>query len=165
MNILEALKGIRTIILDVDGVLTNNQLHITEQGHLLRSMNVKDGYAIHRAGIAGLKIAVITGGKSEGVVKRLKGLDIVDIYTNCTDKMEAFEELVMMYELDKSQILYLGDDIPDLPVMMQVGFAACPADAAPEIKRICKYISPYKGGEGCVRDLIEKILKLQGKWP
>ena len=113
---------------------------------------------------AGLKIAIITGGKSEGVVGRLKGLGIVDIYTNCRIKTDAFEELLLTYQLDKSQILYMGDDVPDLEVMQQVALPACPADACPEIKSICKYISPYKGGEGCVRDVIEKILKLNGRW-
>lgn len=164
MNLLASFKDIKTIILDVDGVLTNNQLLITEQGHLLRSMNVKDGYAMRIAMEVGLKIAIITGGKSEGVVGRLKGLGIVDIYTNCHIKTDAFEELLLTYQLDKSQILYMGDDVPDLEVMQQVALPACPADACPEIKSICKYISPYKGGEGCVRDVIEKILKLNGRW-
>ncbi len=164
MNLLASFKDIKTIILDVDGVLTNNQLLITEQGHLLRSMNVKDGYAMRIAMEVGLKIAIITGGKSEGVVGRLKGLGIVDIYTNCRIKTDAFEELLLTYQLDKSQILYMGDDVPDLEVMQQVALPACPADACPEIKSICKYISPYKGGEGCVRDVIEKILKLNGRW-
>lgn len=164
MNLLASFKDIKTIILDVDGVLTNNQLLITEQGHLLRSMNVKDGYAMRIAMEVGLKIAIITGGKSEGVVARLKGLGIVDIYTNCRIKTDAFEELLLTYQLDKSQILYMGDDVPDLEVMQQVALPACPADACPEIKNICKYISPYKGGEGCVRDVIEKILKLNGRW-
>ncbi len=164
MNQLASFKDIKTIILDVDGVLTNNQLLITEQGHLLRSMNVKDGYAMRIAMEVGLKIAIITGGKSEGVVKRLKGLGIVDIFTNCRIKTDAFEELLLTYQLDKSQILYMGDDVPDLEVMQEVALPACPADACPEIKNICKYISPYKGGEGCVRDVIEKILKLNGRW-
>lgn len=164
MNILAQFSQISTLILDVDGVLTNSQVLITEQGHLLRSMSVRDGYAIACAIKAGLHIAIITGGKSEGTTQRLKNLGITDIYTNARYKPDAFDELVLTYNLNKENILYMGDDIPDIAVMQQVGLPTCPTDATPEVKAICKYISPYKGGEGCVRDVIEKILKLKNQW-
>lgn len=164
MDILAAFTHIDTLIFDIDGVLTNSHVLITEQGHLLRSMSVRDGYAMRQALDAGLHIAIITGGNSEGVTKRLKGLGITDIYANVRHKPDAFDELVLTYNLNKNNVLYMGDDVPDLEVMQQVGLPTCPADAVPEIQSICKYISPYKGGDGCARDVIEKILKLKGKW-
>lgn len=164
MDILAAFTNINTLIFDVDGVLTNGNLLITAQGQLLRTMNVRDGYAIRHALQAGLHIAIITGGNSDGVTKRLQMLGITDIYANAHHKPDAFEELVLTYNLNKNQILYMGDDLPDWEVMRQVGMPVCPADAAPEIKSICKYVSPYAGGNGCVRDIIEKILKLRGLW-
>ncbi|OWY20015.1 3-deoxy-D-manno-octulosonate 8-phosphate phosphatase [Sphingobacteriales bacterium UPWRP_1] len=164
MDILTAFANINTLIFDVDGVLTNGNVLITEQGHLLRAMNVRDGYAIRHALQAGLHIAIITGGNSDGVTKRLQMLGITDIYANVRHKPDAFEELVLTYNLNKNQILYMGDDLPDWEVMRQVAMPVCPADAVPEIKSISKYISPYTGGNGCVRDVIEKTLKLKGLW-
>ena len=164
MNHLEIFSSIHTFIFDVDGVLTNNEVLITEKGELLRKMNVRDGMAIKMAIEKGFKIAVITGGRSEGVTKRLEALGIKDIYSGISDKLEAFEEFVTQYELDPLGILYMGDDLPDYPVMRRVGLATCPKNAAPELFPITNYVSPYNGGEGCVRDVIEKVMRLQGNW-
>jgi len=164
MNTLEDFKNISTIILDVDGVLTNSELIVLENGQLLRKMNVRDGYAIKAAIAAEFRVCIITGGKSAGVVQRLKGLGVRDIYMGIEDKSDAFEEFVMTYDLDPATIAYMGDDLPDYEPMRRVQIPTCPANAAPEIRQIAQYISPLDGGQGCVRDLIEKIMRIQGKW-
>lgn len=164
MNQLEKFREVHTFIFDVDGVLTDNQILITEEGHLLRKMNVRDGYAIKKAVREGYRVCIITGGNSEGVRKRLEGLGVTDIYAGKSEKMETFEAYVLQHDLDLHGILYMGDDFPDKPVMRRVGLPTCPNDAIPEILEFVDYISPFKGGDGCVRDVIEKVLKLQGKW-
>jgi len=164
MNLLSKFRDIDTLIFDVDGVFTNSNLLITETGELLRTMNTRDGYAVKKALEAGLKVAIITGGSSKGVTSRLQGLGVVDIYAGIQHKIDAFDEFILTYDVQKSQILYMGDDLPDQEVMMQVGMPVCPADAVPEIKAVSKYVSPLKGGYGCVRDVIEKVLKLRGQW-
>ena len=164
MNLLELFRKINTFIFDVDGVLTNSQVLVLEDGKLLRSMNIKDGLAIKKALQQGFRIAVITGGKSEGVKIRLQNLGVKDIYIGKSDKMESYEEMVHLYDLNPETILYMGDDLPDYPVMRKVGIAACPKDAAPEILSSSNYVSPYLGGEGCARDVIEKVMRVQGKW-
>ncbi len=164
MNQLEKFKDIHTFIFDVDGVMTDSDVLITESGELLRKMNIRDGYAMKRAIRDGYRIGIITGGSSEGVRKRLEALGITDIYVGRFEKMEAFEEFVSKHDLDPDGILYMGDDVPDYPVMRRVGLPTCPSDAIPEILEFSAYISPYKGGAGCVRDVIEKVMRLQGKW-
>lgn len=164
MNHLESFSAIHTFIFDVDGVLTNNEILITEAGELLRKMNVRDGLAIKIAIDKGYRIAIITGGRSEGVKKRLEALGIKDIYSGISEKLEAFEEFMETYDLDPVGVLYMGDDLPDYPVMRRVGMATCPKNSAPELFPIANYISPYNGGEGCVRDVIEKVLRLKGEW-
>lgn len=164
MNNLELFNQVNTFIFDVDGVLTNSELIITEAGELLRKMNTRDGYALKAALKADFKVAIITGGKSKGVVDRLRALGIQDIYFGIQDKIEAFDEYLLTYNLNPETILYMGDDLPDYDVMKRVGLAACPSDAAPEIARISRYVSAKKGGEGCVRDVIEKVLRLHGHW-
>lgn len=164
MNQLEQFSGIETFIFDVDGVLTNNQLLVTEAGELLRQMNVRDGYALKRAVEQGYQVAIITGGRSEGVRLRLEGLGISDIYTGISDKLEVYEAYLDKYDLSRDKVLYMGDDMPDYPVMCKVGLPACPADAAPQLFEIAAYISPCKGGDGCVRDVIEKVLRINGDW-
>ena len=158
------LANINTLIFDVDGVLTNGIVTVIPGGELVRQMNIKDGYALKTAVNAGLKICIISGGKNEGVRNRLQNLGIQDIYLGAHDKIEQFHELVDMYNLNPDHVLYMGDDIPDYPVMKLVGMPCCPNDAAQEIQQISKYISDKKGGEGCARDVIEQILKVQGKW-
>lgn len=164
MNQLERFKDVRTLIFDVDGVLTNSELLILNNGKLLRKMSTRDGYAIKLAIKEGYRICVITGGKSEGVATRLRNLGIKDIYTGVENKLEVYEEYVFAYDLNENSILYMGDDLPDFEVMRKVGMPCCPADATPELFDICQYISPKKGGEGCVRDVLEKVMKIQGRW-
>ena len=164
MNYLETLKDIRTFIFDVDGVLTNSELIILESGKLLRKMSVRDGYAIKHAIRKGYRVIIITGGKSEGVVSRLQGLGVQDVYSGIDDKVDAYREVVHAYSLQPIQILYMGDDFPDIEVMQKVGIAACPKDAAHEVIEIADYISPKEGGKGCARDVIEKVLRLHGNW-
>jgi 3-deoxy-D-manno-octulosonate 8-phosphate phosphatase (KDO 8-P phosphatase) len=164
MNLLEKFREIHTFIFDVDGVFTNSDLIVLENGALLRKMNVRDGYAVKRAIQEGYRVCIITGGSSEGVTSRLKGLGIPDIYTGISNKLDTYEEYIITYELDSAEILYMGDDIPDYEAMRLAGLPCCPNDAANEIIEISQYISPKKGGDGCVRDVIEKVLKLHGKW-
>ncbi|HMQ50159.1 MAG TPA: HAD-IIIA family hydrolase [Saprospiraceae bacterium] len=164
MNHLEQFASVKTFFFDVDGVLTNNQVLVTEEGHQLRSMNVRDGYAIRRAVDEGYRICIISGGSSEGVRSRLQKLGIEEIHLGVHDKIAVFESLVKKYDFDPAHILYMGDDLPDYKVMRRVGLPVCPADSAPEIFSIANYVSPYKGGEGCVRDVIEKVLRLNGHW-
>lgn len=164
MSYLEQLATIDTIILDVDGVLTDSLLHVLENGQLLRRMHTRDGYALKRAAQLGYRIIIITGGRSEGVTTRLKNLGITEIYSGIQDKLEVLDDLIEIYGLQLSTTTYMGDDLPDYEPMRLVALPACPSNAAPEIKAISQYISPYKGGEGCVRDLLEKIMKVQGKW-
>lgn len=163
-NVLRDFRNIHTFIFDVDGVLTNGELLITEKGELLRKMNVRDGYAMKRALQKNFRIIIITGGSSKGTIDRLEALGIKDVISGAQNKLKFYEQLVDMYNLEEEGILYMGDDIPDYEVMRRVGLACCPFDAVPEIMSISKYISPLKGGEGCVRDVIEKVLKLKKSW-
>lgn len=164
MNNLELFSAIHTFIFDVDGVLTNSQVLVMQDGQLLRQMSIRDGYAIQHAVQQGFRIIIISGGKSEGVRVRLQNLGVEDVYLGISDKLETYEQVLDMYGHDEGGILYMGDDLPDIEVMRRVGVPTCPANAAPEVKRISQYISPLNGGEGCVRDVIEKVLKLKGKW-
>ena len=163
-NILTRFRDIHTFMFDVDGVLTNNEVLITEKGELLRTMNIRDGYAMKAAIEAGYQIIIITGGKSEGVIDRLRALGVKDIVSGVKNKLGAYEEFLDAYDLDEAGILYMGDDLPDYEVLRRVGLPTCPKDAAPEILQVASYISPYKGGGGCVRDVIEKVLKLHEQW-
>jgi 3-deoxy-D-manno-octulosonate 8-phosphate phosphatase (KDO 8-P phosphatase) len=160
----EKLASIKAFIFDVDGVLTDGIVHVTEAGEQLRQFNIKDGYALQLAVKRGFKIAVITGGRSAGVELRLRGLGITDVYMGVESKTEVYRRFITENELLHEDIVYMGDDIPDLPVMKFAGLAVCPADAVEEIKTLSAYISPKTGGKGCVRDIIEKVLKIQDKW-
>src|SRR5690606_25371800 len=162
--VLKKLKNIQYIILDVDGVLTDGRVLVNEEGEQWRSFNVKDGYAIQYAIKQGIQVIVITGGMSTGILKRFSGLGVQEVYLNISDKLSLLKELQMKYEFAYEQCLFIGDDLPDLACMRQVGVAICPADAAEEIKAISHYVSIRKGGDGIVRETIEKVLKLQGKW-
>jgi 3-deoxy-D-manno-octulosonate 8-phosphate phosphatase (KDO 8-P phosphatase) len=164
MNQLERFSEVSTFIFDVDGVLTNNLVLVTEAGELLRQMNVKDGYAIKRAIDTGYLVAIITGGRSAGVTLRLQALGVHEVHAGVGHKLEVYEDIVRRLDLDEGAILYMGDDVPDYEVMRRVGFATCPADACPEIIQLSQYVSPLPGGQGCVRDVIEKVMKIQGKW-
>lgn len=160
----EIMPQIKTFIFDVDGVLTDGKVHVFENGQLVRQMNIKDGYALKTAVDAGYRVCIISGGNNEGVRTRLKGLGLTDIYLGAHYKIDQFTEIVDKYQLNANEILYMGDDIPDYPVMELVGLPCCPNNAAQEIQNISKYVSHKDGGEGCARDVIEQVLKVQGKW-
>lgn len=160
----ELMNDIKAFIFDIDGVLTDGTVHIAEDGQLLRQMNIKDGYAMKVAIDKEYPICIISGGSNEGVRIRLQNLGIKDVYLATPDKVEKFHEICDAYQLKPEEILYMGDDIPDYLVMQKVGLPTCPQDAVQEIKGISKYISHANGGKGAVRDVIEQVLKVQGKW-
>lgn len=164
MNYKEIFKDITTVVLDVDGVLTNGDIILMPGMQPVRKMNAKDGYAMQLAVRNGIRMAIITGGRSPEVKERLNGLGITDVYLGASSKMESYEDLKMCYDLKDEEILYMGDDLPDYDIMKIVGLAAAPQDAAPEIKSVADYVSPVDGGRGCVRDVLEQLLKIQGKW-
>lgn len=164
MNILKSFKNINTFVLDVDGVLTNGSLLLLDDGQMARQMNIKDGYALQLAIKKGYHILVISGGSSEAVKLRLQRLGVVEVFMNVSDKRSVLIEYTSKYSLKWEQLLYMGDDIPDLVPMQLAGLPCCPADAVPEIKKVSHYLSPFNGGCGCVRDVIEKVLKLNGHW-
>lgn len=157
------LRKVSTFIFDVDGVLTNGQVFLLEN-EVVRQMNSRDSYAIQYARKMGYQIYIITGGHSEAMKKRLLGLGVNEVFLSSSNKLSVFEELKKSTGISNEEVLYVGDDIPDYQVMRTVGMAACPQDAAPEIKAISDYQSPYDGGKHCVRDVIEQTLKVQGKW-
>lgn len=164
MNILADFKVIKAFVLDVDGVLTDGSLLLLEDGQMARSMNIRDGYALQLAIKKGYHILVISGGSSDAVKLRLQKLGVVEVNMGVTDKKKILLEYVSRYELTWDEVLYMGDDIPDLVPMKLVGLPCCPSDAAPEIKSISHYISPLSGGKGCVRDVMEKVMKLNDHW-
>lgn len=160
----EYLANITTFIFDVDGVLTDGTITITTTGEMLRSMSIKDGFALKTAVDAGFNVCIISGGSNEGVRKRLAGLGIKDIYLGAHNKTEQLHDYMTKHNISKQQVLYMGDDIPDYPVMKLAGLPCCPQDAVAEIKAISKYISHKNGGKGAVRDVIEQVLKVRNKW-
>ena len=157
-NYKALLPNITTFIFDVDGVLTNGKVY-NFQGEMYREMDTKDGYALKCALVQGYKVCIISGGTNEGVRNRLKALGIYDIYLGAHNKQEPFQDLMDSYDLKPEEILYMGDDVPDIVVMEQVAVAACPNDAVSDVKEIANYVSHKKGGEGCVREIIEQTLK------
>ncbi len=163
-NFKETLHPIRCFVFDVDGVLTDNRV-VVMPNELHRIMNIRDGFALKEAVDSGYHVIIISGGKSESVRTRLANLGIKDIYLGVKDKTVQLDEVKKMYGLKTDEILYMGDDIPDYYVMQQVGVPTCPNDAVHEIRELCTYVSPFNGGGGCVRDVIEQTLKLHGKWP
>lgn len=160
----DKLSKIKGFIFDIDGVMTTGSVLVTEEGQMLRSVNIKDGYAIQHAIKLGIKIAFISGGKSNGMLLRLQGLGVVDVYMGQSHKIEAYEQLKSKWNLEDFDICYMGDDMPDLPILTKVGLAACPKDACIDVIEIANYISPITGGNGCVRDLLEKHMKFNGNW-
>jgi 3-deoxy-D-manno-octulosonate 8-phosphate phosphatase (KDO 8-P phosphatase) len=160
----EIMNDITTFIFDVDGVLTDGSIFISNEGDMHRTMNIKDGYAMKAAVDSGYNVCIISGGSNEGVRVRLRNLGITDIHLGSANKVETFDEYTDVYNIKPEQVLYMGDDIPDYHVMKLVGLPTCPQDASPEIKGISKYISHKNGGKGAVRDVIEQVMKVQGKW-
>ncbi len=160
----ENLTAITTFIFDIDGVLTDGTVILEPTGEQSRTMNVKDGYALQLAVKRGFKVAIISGGKNEIVRKRFAGLGIHDVFMGASNKWDSFDELKLTYNIQNTEVAYMGDDIPDYEIMSKIGLPTCPNDAATEIKQIAQYISPFSGGKGCVRDVIEKVLRAQDKW-
>ena len=163
-DLSEEFKKIETFIFDVDGVMTDGTIILTSAGDALRKMNIKDGYALQLAKKRGYNIAIISGGSSETVRKRFHGLGIYDVYLKAENKVEVYKEFKLTYDISDETTLYMGDDIPDYQVMNLMGLPCAPNNAAVEIKSIAKYISEFNGGEGCVRDVIEKVMRAQNKW-
>ena len=163
-NYKSLLKNINTFIFDYDGVLTDGTVILQPDGEALRTANVKDGYSLQLAVKKGYNVVIISGGNSASMRKRFETLKIKDFFLGIENKLEALNNYLNEQNIQPENVLYMGDDIPDFKAMKTVGIPCCPADAAPEIKNISKYISNYTGGKGCVRDVIEQTLKIQGKW-
>ena len=161
---LELFQPIRTFAFDMDGVLTDGGVWVLEDGEQVRRMNVRDGYALQLAARQGYRVVVISGGNSAAARLRLTKLGITEVHMSIEDKRALLVSYMSTHDLDPQTVLYMGDDMPDHGPMEAVGLPCCPADAATEILRVSRYISPYKGGEGCVRDVIEKVLKLNDDW-
>lgn len=164
MNLLDEFKRVRTFVFDVDGVLTDGSLLIFDNREYIRKMNIKDGYALEVAVKKGYRVTVISGSVSPPVVLRLHHLGVRDVFMGEPDKRARLQSYITENNLLSSEILYMGDDMPDYSVMQEVGLPCAPSDAAMEVRQIAKYISPYNGGQGCVRDVIEKVLKLNNQW-
>ena len=162
---LSRLRFVKVFVFDIDGVLTDGTLLIEPGGQWVRKMNIKDGYALQMAVKSGFKIVVISGSESAAVEKRLQKIGVTDIFMKVNDKESFLKKYLTEHAISPGEILFMGDDIPDYNCMIIAGFACCPSDAAVEIKQISSYVSPLRGGYGCVRDVIEKVLKLNNSWP
>ncbi|MBN2638833.1 MAG: HAD-IIIA family hydrolase [Bacteroidales bacterium] len=163
-NYKALLTDVNTFIFDYDGVMTDGKVILQHDGAPLRTANVRDGYVLQLAVKLGYNVAIISGGFSKSMENRFEQLNIKDAFIGVKNKIEVYEKYIQNKGLKASQILYMGDDIPDIPVMKQVGVPVCPMDAAEEVKAVSVYISDKKGGEGCVRDIIEQVMKVQNKW-
>jgi 3-deoxy-D-manno-octulosonate 8-phosphate phosphatase (KDO 8-P phosphatase) len=163
MDLLKRFKEITTFVFDVDGVLTDGTVLLLENGLQARTMNIKDGLALQLAQ-ENCRVVIVSGGYSEPVLSRLQYLGLSNLFLGTKDKMGVLENYCNQHQVPWQEVLYMGDDLPDIPVLKKVGLACCPADAVPEVKLQCQYISVKKGGDGCVRDVIEKVLKLRGYW-
>ena len=158
------LRLIKAVVLDVDGVLSCQTISMDAQGEPQRSINIQDGYAIQLARKMGLRIAIITGGRTPAIRLRYEYLGVEDIYLGSAVKINTYEDFLKKYGYDNQEILYMGDDIPDFEILKVCGCPCCPGDAASDVRDICTYVSHRNGGEGCVRDVIEQVLRAQGKW-
>ena len=157
-------QPITTFIFDYDGVMTDGKVYSDHDGHPWRATNVKDGYALQLATKLGYNVAVISGAVCPSMEVRMNSLGVTDVFTGIPDKVLKLSEYMAGKGLKKEEIVFMGDDIPDIRVMQSVGLSACPADAADEVLEISAYISPKEGGKGCVRDLIKQVLTTHGKW-
>lgn len=158
------LQKIKAVVFDVDGVLSASTIQMDGKGDPVRTINIKDGYAIQLAVKHGIRLAIMTGGHNENIRFRYEYLGVKDVYINCSMKIRTWEELLSKYDLHEEEIIYVGDDIPDYEVMKRAGCPCCPKDACTEIKEISTYVSDYEGGHGVARDILEQVLKAQGKW-
>ena len=164
-NYKSLLNDINAFVFYVYWVFTDSSVQITSSGELLRTMSVRDGYAVKQAVDAGYSVCVITGGKHVGVKLRLEGLGVKEVHLGVNDKLNVIKQFLENEQLQQHQVAYMGDDLPDLEAIQMAGLSSCPQDAVPEIKAVCDYISHREGGKGCVRDLIEQVMRAQEKWP
>ncbi len=163
-NFKEDLSRIQAFVFDIDGVLSQQTVSLSAEGEPMRTANLRDGFALQLAVKMGYHVAIISGARNEYLRVRFTSLGIDDVYLGASNKTVFFKEFCQKYQLDPQVVLYMGDDIPDVPVMQMVGTPTCPADAAVEVKQLAKYVSLHNGGEGCARDVIEQVLKAQNKW-
>jgi 3-deoxy-D-manno-octulosonate 8-phosphate phosphatase (KDO 8-P phosphatase) len=164
VHLFDKLKMLRAFVFDIDGVFTDNRILVTDTGEYLRTMNVRDGLVVKMAIEAGFQVGIITGGRSEGIRKRMTDLGVSEYYSGVNDKWPAMQSFLQRTGLPPTAVCYMGDDLPDVPVLRKVGLSGCPVDAIPEVLAVCDYVSPLPGGAGCVRDILEKAMKLQNKW-
>ena len=160
----QRLAHIEAFVFDNDGVFTNGTVFLMPGGEQVRTASTRDGYAVQHAVKCGLRIAMISGGHSQEVVRRMNGLGVTEVIMGASLKLGAFEALCERWSIQPEQVCYMGDDIPDLPVLAAAGLACCPHDAAPEVRTACEYVSPIAGGAGCVRDVLEQAMKVKGLW-
>ncbi|MAV78974.1 MAG: 3-deoxy-D-manno-octulosonate 8-phosphate phosphatase [Flavobacteriaceae bacterium] len=163
-NYKTLLNNVRAFVFDVDGVMTNGKVIITSEGEMYREMDTRDGFALKYALLKGFKIGIISGGTNEGVRKRLKLLGVNKVYLGIHEKDIAFDDFVSTFNIKPDQVLFMGDDVPDIAVMEKVGISTCPQDAVPDVKRVVDYVSHKKGGCGCVREIVEQVMRVQDKW-
>lgn len=163
-NFKEDIARVRVIVLDVDGVMTDGGIIVTPEGEFIRKFHAKDGYALSYAMKRGYHVAIITGGRGRSLTVRFEMLGMEHVYTNCFHKIDALHELMQKLDVQAEEILYMGDDIPDIEPMLHVGMPVCPADAATEVVEVSRYVSQFKGGEGCVRDVVEQVMRARGDW-
>ncbi|MFM7079732.1 MAG: KdsC family phosphatase [Bacteroidota bacterium] len=163
-NFKQRLSVVNTFVFDVDGVLTDGSLLVMPDGEFLRRMNIRDGYAMQLAIKKGYRMAIISGGHSSGVPVRLKRLGVQEVHMGVSDKLSTFNQVLSKLNSTPEQVLVMGDDMPDLPMLNNCGVPCCPADAAVEVRNASIYVSTINGGHGCVRDVIEQVLRLQGNW-
>jgi 3-deoxy-D-manno-octulosonate 8-phosphate phosphatase (KDO 8-P phosphatase) len=164
MNLIDKFKLVTTFVLDVDGVLTDGTVYVFDNGEQVRRMSIKDGFALQLAVKKGYRLLVVSGGNSPAVALRLKKLGVTDIFMNVLDKKAMILQYIQDHGLNSEHVLYMGDDIPDYVAMKAVGVPVAPADAAHEIRKAAVYIASAKGGKGCVREVLEKVLRLNGHW-
>jgi len=160
----EELLKVKAFVFDIDGVISAATQVLTAEGDTVRTSNLKDGFALMYAIRTGYPVCVITGGKTIDVIKRCEKIGIKDLYTGSLKKLPCLMDFLEKHNFHADEVMYMGDDLPDYPVMMAVGVPVCPRDASPEIKAISHYISDKDGGQGCVRDVLEQVLRAQGKW-
>lgn len=161
------LCRVRALLFDVDGVLSASVVPMAPDGGPLRTVNVKDGYALQLALLRQLHVGVLSGGRGEALRQRFHtlGFDSRDVYLGSSVKLGDYRDFLQRHELSEDEVAYMGDDLPDIPVLRRCGLPCCPRDAVPDVKRVCRYISHADGGHGCARDLIEQVLRAQGHWP
>jgi len=164
VNFKQRLTAVKAVLFDIDGVLTDGRLHMHSDGTVSRTFHARDGFALQQAVKSKLIVGIVSAAREEILRERFLKLGIHNVILNCNDKLAAYEELKSSYGISDTEVLFMGDDLPDLEVMRTVGIPVCPDDAVHEIRAVSIYISPNNGGEGCVRDIIEQVLRAQGKW-